>query len=65
MHKRMDGASRPASLPILATFGEALRYARRAARLTQSDLGIAVGYSREQIVERSGELVWEGDVQVF
>lgn len=45
----MDGASRPASLPILATFGEALRYARRAARLTQSDLGIAVGYSREQI----------------
>lgn len=49
MGKLMDRASRPASLPTLTTFGEALRYARRAARLTQSDLGIAVGYSREQI----------------
>src|SRR5690348_413012 len=33
----------------LTTFGAALRYARRAARLTQSELGIAVGYSREHI----------------
>lgn len=32
------------------TFGELLKYLRRRARLTQSELGRAVGYSREQIV---------------
>src|SRR5581483_10291766 len=32
------------------TFGECLKYLRRRARLTQSELGRAVGYSREQIV---------------
>jgi tetratricopeptide (TPR) repeat protein len=32
-----------------ATFGELLRYLRRRARLTQRDLGLAVGYSEAQI----------------
>src|SRR4051794_17671324 len=54
MRKREDDRAmtpepRSTRLTTLTTFGEALRYARRAARLTQSDLGIAVGYSREQI----------------
>lgn len=31
------------------TFGEALRFLRKRARLTQDELGRAVGYSREQI----------------
>ena len=31
------------------TFGEALRFLRKRARLTQEELGRAVGYSREQI----------------
>ena len=33
----------------LSTFGELLRYVRRRARLTQRDLGIAVGYSESHI----------------
>ena len=32
-----------------ATFGSYLRFLRRRARLTQTDLGIAVGYSPGQI----------------
>jgi transcriptional regulator with XRE-family HTH domain len=32
-----------------STFGEFLKYLRRRARLTQEELGRAVGYSREQI----------------
>lgn len=34
-----------------ATFGDVLKYLRRRARLTQSELAIAVGYSREQITK--------------
>ena len=39
-------ASNP--LPV-ETFGEALRFLRKRARLTQDEMGRAVGYSREQI----------------
>jgi predicted ATPase/DNA-binding XRE family transcriptional regulator len=35
--------------PAFATFGELLRYLRRRARLTQRELGIAVGYSEAHI----------------
>lgn len=38
-------------LDSLATFGDVLNYLRRRARLTQSELAIAVGYSREQITK--------------
>lgn len=42
--------SRIVSDPLaLSTFGELLRYVRRRARLTQRDLGIAVGYSESHI----------------
>ncbi|MBI4671367.1 MAG: helix-turn-helix transcriptional regulator, partial [Chloroflexi bacterium] len=34
---------------VIVTFGELLKYLRRRARLTQDELGRAVGYSREQI----------------
>ncbi len=34
---------------LFATFGEFLRYLRRGERLTQTDLGIAVGYSTQHI----------------
>lgn len=37
------------SPPLPSTFGEYLRFLRRRARLTQKDLGIAVGYSTGQI----------------
>jgi predicted ATPase/DNA-binding XRE family transcriptional regulator len=37
------------SQPAFATFGELLRYLRRRARLTQRELGIAVGYSEAHI----------------
>jgi predicted ATPase/DNA-binding XRE family transcriptional regulator len=33
------------------TFGDLLKYLRRRARLTQSELALAVGYSREQITK--------------
>ena len=36
-------------LEVPDTFGELLKYLRRRARLTQLDLAVAVGYSREQI----------------
>ncbi len=43
-------ASRVVSDPLASsTFGELLRYVRRRARLTQRDLGIAVGYSESHI----------------
>jgi predicted ATPase len=38
-------------LESFATFGDMLKYLRRRARLTQSELAIAVGYSREQITK--------------
>src|SRR5215217_2737993 len=38
-------------LDSLATFGDVLNYLRRRARLTQGELAIAVGYSREQITK--------------
>jgi predicted ATPase/transcriptional regulator with XRE-family HTH domain len=45
-------AHSPASLlESFATFGEMLKYLRRRARLTQTELAIAVGYSREQITK--------------
>jgi predicted ATPase/transcriptional regulator with XRE-family HTH domain len=37
------------SLPLPTSFGPALRFLRKRARLTQDELGRAVGYSREQI----------------
>jgi predicted ATPase len=37
------------SLPTFNTFGEMLHYLRRQARLTQSELAIAVGYSESMI----------------
>src|SRR5262245_35477255 len=37
------------SLDSFATFGELLRYLRQRARLTQRELGLAVGYSEAQI----------------
>ncbi len=42
----------------LTTFGEFLKFLRRRARLTQEELGRAVGYSREQInrLERNQRL---------
>lgn len=39
----------PPSYPLPDTFGAALRFLRKHARLTQDELGRAVGYSREQI----------------
>ena len=41
----------PSLLESLVTFGDMLKYLRRRARLTQSGLAIAVGYSREQITK--------------
>src|SRR5262245_20539066 len=38
-------------LESFVSFGDMLRYLRRRARLTQSELAIAVGYSREQITK--------------
>jgi transcriptional regulator with XRE-family HTH domain len=37
------------ALDSFTTFGELLRYLRRRARLTQRELGLAVGYSEAQI----------------
>src|SRR6185436_19502684 len=39
----------PTIIASFTTFGPFLRYLRRRARLTQRDLGIAVGYSTAQI----------------
>ncbi len=51
-------ASRETALATLNTFGDFLKYLRRRARLTQEELGRAVGYSREQItrLERNQRL---------
>src|SRR5690242_12764593 len=38
-------------LASFVTFGDMLTYLRRRARLTQRELAIAVGYSREQITK--------------
>jgi predicted ATPase len=38
-----------AALDPFATFGELLKYLRRRARLTQRELGLAVGYSEAQV----------------
>ena len=38
-----------------SSFGEMLKYLRRRARLTQRDLGIAVGYSEAQVTRLEGE----------
>src|SRR5262245_58917449 len=38
-------------LESFVSFGDMLKYLRRRARLTQSELAIAVGYSREQITK--------------
>jgi non-specific serine/threonine protein kinase len=45
----MPGPAPPPTLPALASFGAALKYLRRRARLSQRDLSIAVGYSESQI----------------
>src|SRR5258705_2639189 len=43
-------APKPAvSVESFTTFGDLLKHARRRARLTQRDLGLAVGYSEAQI----------------
>lgn len=39
----------PTQVPKFATFGEMLRFLRRRARMTQTELSIAVGYSVSQI----------------
>lgn len=46
----LGDAPRDSTGESFETFGEYLKYLRRRARLTQSELGRAVGYSREQIV---------------
>jgi predicted ATPase len=43
-----------ATLDSFATFGELLRYLRKRARLTQKELGIAVGYSETYITRLEG-----------
>src|SRR6266403_5213677 len=45
----MTGSISSQTLERLATFGELLRYLRRRAGLTQTQLSIAVGYSDAQI----------------
>ena len=45
----MSSQPKTASPDTFQTFGELLHYLRRRARLTQLDLGIAVGYSEAQI----------------
>ncbi len=54
----VPASARPAPPADNATFGEFLKYLRRRARLTQDELGRAVGYSREQInrIERNQRL---------
>lgn len=51
-------SQRDATLASISSFGEFLKYLRRRARLTQDELGRAVGYSREQItrLERNQRL---------
>ena len=49
----LELAARDVDFPMLTTlpdtFPEALRLMRKRARLTQDEMGRAVGYSREQI----------------
>lgn len=51
-------SARDTTYASIATFGEFLKFLRRRARLTQDQLGRAVGYSREQItrLERNQRL---------
>jgi predicted ATPase len=44
----------PALVPAVSTFGELLRHLRRHARLTQRELGAAVGYSEAHIARLEG-----------
>ena len=44
-----QSVSLPATTPAFNTFGEMLRHLRRRARLTQRELGIAVGYSEAHV----------------
>lgn len=55
---RREPAARATALASLHSFGEFLKYLRRRARMTQDELGRAVGYSREQItrLERNQRL---------
>ncbi|GEM_PF-2239227 len=43
-----------ATIDSLTTFGELLKYLRRRARMTQRELGTAVGYSEAQIARLEG-----------
>jgi non-specific serine/threonine protein kinase len=43
-----------ATIDSLTTFGELLKYLRHRARMTQRELGIAVGYSEAQIARLEG-----------
>lgn len=45
----MPGTAPPPRLPAFDSFGAALKYLRRRARLSQRELSIAVGYSESQI----------------
>ncbi len=45
----MTKPARPAAPLLPGTFGDALRFLRKRAQLTQDELGRSVGYSREQI----------------
>lgn len=50
--QRLAGAT--AGIHAFHSFGEALRHFRKRARLTQEELGRAVGYSREYITQLEG-----------
>ncbi len=54
----MPGSNHPVKLNTFTTFGDLLRYLRRRADLTQTELSIAVGYSHAQIsrLERNHRL---------
>ncbi len=52
MTKNIPAALHP-GLP--ASFGAALRFLRKRAHLTQDELGLAVGYSREQVARLENE----------
>ena len=45
----MAAKAAPATAEAFPTFGHGLKYLRRRARLTQRELGLAVGYSEAQI----------------
>ncbi|HNB88695.1 MAG TPA: helix-turn-helix transcriptional regulator, partial [Anaerolineales bacterium] len=49
MAAQQKQTSSPQNQFFTNTFGDALKYLRKRAHLTQDELGRAVGYSREQI----------------